>query len=111
MGTVRWWSVAAAVSWLAGCAAEDPRRAEWSFRFLPPGLETRAVAIEARILEGGCGGSRELYVDEVTVGGGAASAEMPPVLGPGRYGLAGRARDAVCLRFAEGCEDVTLPRA
>jgi hypothetical protein len=86
------------------CTAE-PRSAAFSFSFERPEDAVRARVVEATIAEGGCGGA-VVYTSLFRVDGPGA---VPPVLGPGTYGLGGRARDASCVWFAGGCAAVTLP--
>jgi len=90
----------------AGTACQqDVPRASWSFRFAEPALASRAVTVETEIREGGCGG-RLVFVTRVSPGSEGSSA---PRLGKGRYGFHGRARDANCTWFAEGCAEAELP--
>lgn len=88
-----------------GCEAE-PRALRWTFQVEPAALRERVHAVEAEVLRDGCGGEVSLYRALVRLDERAAS---PPVLGPGDYGLRGRARDLGCTWFAGGCEEVTLP--
>ncbi len=92
--------------WLAGCAEPLPQIA-WRFSFARQELAGRARFVEAEVLGGGCSGST-LFTTRVTPE--AAGAE-PDRLKPGRYGFRGRAQDAACGWFAEGCREVVLPRA
>jgi hypothetical protein len=88
-----------------------------AWRFVVEGEGSQALleridVIEARIVEGGCAGTEVLYETELAMGQDGASMGMPPgLLAPGTYGLAGRAHDARCVYFLEGCTEVTLPSA
>lgn len=64
--------------------------------------------MEASVGLGGCGARNRVY--EALFQPGEVG-PAPPRLGPGRYGFGARAVDASCLVVAEGCVDVTLPRA
>jgi alpha-tubulin suppressor-like RCC1 family protein len=90
---------------LALACSPGERRLRWEMVFAPMTLGTRAVIVEGRILQGGCGGA-EIYRAEA--GRGEVPA-MAPRLDPGRYGFAGRSRDASCIWFAEGCEERDVP--
>jgi alpha-tubulin suppressor-like RCC1 family protein len=97
--------LAIAASTLCGCGA-DNGRIGWEFEFANDALRMRAVLVEGTIIEGGCAGSVSRYV------GSATATEMPSppsALVPGTYGFRGRARDASCTWFAQGCTDVTVP--
>lgn len=90
----------------AGTACQqDVPKASWSFRFAEPALASRAVTVETEIREGGCGG-RLVFVTRVSPGSEGSAA---PRLGKGRYGFHGRALDANCTWFAEGCAEAELP--
>jgi hypothetical protein len=88
-----------------GCEA-SPRSVGWTFSFSDPGLATRAFAIEAEILEGGCSGD-PLYSTLIREG---VEAMAPVALPPGTVGLVGRARDSDCTYIAEACVPVELPQ-
>jgi len=88
---------------MLGCS---PRDLDWSFRFESDALRARARVVEVSVLEGGCEGERVVYAADHAPG---LAPPPAPRLGPGRYGLRGRARDAECAWFASGCEEVTLP--
>ena len=93
---------------LVACGDDaDALRLRWEGVFDPPELALRAARVEARILEGGCEGTIEVY--RATLSRGAASAAVPE-LPPGTYGFELRARDTSCTWFAGGCEARTLPR-
>jgi hypothetical protein len=91
---------------LLGCDGDEP--ASWWFEFESPALASRAVEIEAVILQGGCSSTTSVFGDRFGV---RELASTPPALDPGMYGFAGRARDADCVWFAYGCSDVLLPAA
>ena len=98
-------SLVLAIAWSASCGGDTT--ASWVFRFEDPALADRAAFVQARLLEGGCvDGARVLWESDV---GDEPPMEGAPPLAAGRYGLAGRARDAECRWFAAGCRDVTLP--
>lgn len=96
----------AVVSWLAAASGCEPRSASWRFVFDTDDLRARAAVVEARIYEGGCGGSRVLYEALISPDPGAA---VPPELEAGTYGFWGQAGSADCRWFAEGCVERTLP--
>lgn len=89
---------------LTACRAPG-HHTEWSLRFADPADRERSQLVEALVLEGGCDG-RPVYRAEVPAGG---LGPTPPVLTPGRYGLAGLARDGACATIARGCVAVALP--
>lgn len=86
-----------------GC---DARTVSWSFTFAERSLKTRAVVVEARILADSCAGSRVIYESTFDP---SRRASAPDELAPGSYGFFGRAGDADCRWFAEGCVQKTLP--
>ncbi len=85
----------------------DPNGLEWGVRFASDADRVRARFVEASILEGGCAGADIYWTEVPLVPGG--SVEMPPNLGTGQYGFAGRARDENCNWFVAGCVEATLP--
>jgi hypothetical protein len=91
---------------LTGCD-EAPLQLSWGFRFTDSADAVRARVIEATITDRGCSGAGDVVyqsvfaIDEL--------AERPDDLGPGRYGLAVRARDEACIWHASGCAEVMLP--
>lgn len=87
---------------LVGCAVEP---LPWEIALESAALRERAVAVEARILEGGCAG-RAVWSASASRG---ALHPGPPALDPGRYGVEARAMDASCRWFAGACEEVELP--
>ena len=89
----------------AGCVL--PHTLEWEIDWAEPGLADRAVAVEARILEGGCTGGSVVWSGES--GRDGLGWETPPDLDAGRYGFAARSRDVHCRWFATGCREVDLP--
>jgi len=64
------------------------------------------VLVEGTIVNGGCTGTSTLYMGLAT---STDNPPSPPTLGPGTYGFSGRARDATCAWFAEGCTEVVVP--
>jgi len=50
---------------LSSCANEV-RTLSWEFQFTPAALGARAVVVEGRVIQGGCGGSAVLYTAEAT---------------------------------------------
>ncbi len=104
----RLWALAVvAAAWeLCASACTEPQRLAWRLQFEPEALAERARSIEAEVLKGGCTGrplfSTRLLPDE--------QSPSPGELPPGHYGFRARARDAGCRWFAEGCEEVVLPR-
>jgi hypothetical protein len=93
--------VVAAVS----CGPDD-HTLRWTFGFDSDADAARAIAVEGRVLAGGCDGTEVLFSSEARMG---TPSTQPPSLPPGRYGFAGRARDGDCTWFAEGCVEVELP--
>ena len=93
----------------AGCEP-DPRGLSWGVRFSSDGDRDRAVLVRAQILRGGCTGD-EIYATDLDPSRPGAMLASPPELEPGAYGFAGRARDADCVWFAQGCSDAVLPLA
>jgi hypothetical protein len=92
---------------LAACL--EPRPLDWTASFALPVLESRAIAVEAIILEGGCDTTDELWHAEYS-DNGDVPADFPPTLEPQHYGFVFRARDVACDVYAEGCTEVELPR-
>jgi hypothetical protein len=95
------WPALVVVVCATACEAA-PRAMDWRVRFEDPGVEARAVLIEARIVEGRCGdpAARVIYTALLEVDGSPA-APRPPLLGPGMYSIEAYARDArVCARCA-----------
>ncbi|MBW2465359.1 MAG: hypothetical protein JRH11_27175, partial [Deltaproteobacteria bacterium] len=90
-----------------GCEG-DPQPLGWELEFSDSALLDRAVVVEAVIFEGGCGGE-EIFSTEILQG--EDSVAVAPHLADGRWAFGGRARDAGCVTFAEGCAEVTLPAA
>jgi alpha-tubulin suppressor-like RCC1 family protein len=90
---------------LTACDSGDSRIG-WELDFEDETLRARAFLVEGTILEGGCTGTLVRYTGLATM---SASPPPPPVLTPGRYGFAGRARDSGCTWFADGCVDVDVP--
>lgn len=88
-----------------GCVL--PHLLSWEIGWGEIGLENRAVAIEASILQGGCGGGTVVWMQEVPAA--SAGFDDPPTLGEGRYGFAARARDASCVWYASGCREIDMP--
>ncbi len=91
---------------LSTACGDAPADAAWRFRFAEPALGNRAELVETEIRRGGCDGETIFSTRVSPTSVGAAA----PELGPGRYGFRGRARDAKCEWFAEGCADAELPR-
>jgi hypothetical protein len=91
---------------LVACSAE-PLPLAWGLRFASPADQARAVWAEAAIHTGSCTGP-VVFSEEILVSAGAGMAR-PALLGPGRYALTGRARDASCAWFAAGCLELDLP--
>lgn len=89
---------------LAACSETTPPVA-WRFRFADATLASRALVVRTEIRFGGCSGA-PAFVTRVADG---VIGETPPELAPGRYGFYGRARDADCFWFAEGCAEADLP--
>jgi len=79
--------------------------AEWALRFDEPDVAARSALLEALVLDGSCAGE-VIYRAEVPREG---AGPMPPVLEPGRYGVAALARDDRCATIARGCVEVELP--
>jgi hypothetical protein len=99
-------SAACLLTW--GCSDETQDLA-WAIEFADDGLRTRAVAVEAFILEGGCGATdsaEAIWSEEITPS--ATMGAAPPALSPGTWGFAARARDDACSWYALGCEEVEL---
>ncbi len=92
----------------AGCGSDDPRALRWRVEFEDFSIVDRARAFESRILEGGCDGV-EVYSGVVSVAG-PGSAPEPPDLEPGTWGFSVTALDFDCVRYAEGCTEIDLPR-
>jgi len=90
-----------------GCPDGDST-VSWVFTFDDPALAERAAVVHARVLEGGCLPDAEVLWEGEVVGDAVPEEGAPP-LAPGRYGLAGRARDEGCTWFAAGCTAVDLP--
>ena len=88
-----------------GCGA-DPIAADWRIGFSDPDQDGRARAVAARILAGGCEGTREIYAVTLEP---ARDVPRPPALAPGTYGFEAEARDDLCRTFARRCVDVQLP--
>jgi alpha-tubulin suppressor-like RCC1 family protein len=91
----------------SACDAEV-RTLSWEFVFADETLAARALVVEGRILEGGCTSSSVRYAAESTRTMGPVA---PPRLEPGRYGFEGNARDASCVVFASGCQELDVPQA
>lgn len=91
-----------------GCGGE-PSLA-WVVRFADPALEERALVVEVALRDGGCEAERpSLFEADLRLDDPAPALE-PTRVPPGSYGFWGRARDATCQHFAEGCTRVELPR-
>lgn len=93
-----------AMALLAGCG-EEPRRLDWGVRLADPSLEPSIIALEGRVLAGGCGGAE---IRRVVVARGEAPPELR-VAERGLHGLSVRAIDGACRFVAEGCAPVDLP--
>jgi hypothetical protein len=96
---------------LAACRS-GVQSLEWRFVAISSDEDriARIDVIEARIMDGGCGGEA-IFATDLVVGEGAAAALAPPVLGSGTYGVAGRAYGADCIYLFAGCVEATLPRS
>ena len=88
-----------------GCEG-DPQPLGWELEFEEGALLSRAAVVEALILDGGCDGEE---ISSTEIVRGELSMAMSPVLADGRWAFVGRARDASCTLFAEGCTEVELP--
>jgi hypothetical protein len=91
---------------LAGCDG-DPHGLTWGVSFASEEDRSRAVYVEAMILEGGCDGTeRYRTLFPVTVG---TTEEAPPTLEAGHYCLTARASDGSCTWFVGGALEIDLP--
>ena len=97
-----------ALSYAVGCGDDDARVLRWRVEFEDTTAAERAAILEARILEGGCDGT-ELWSADVPLAGPAPAG--PPELPRGLFGFAVTVVDSACLRYAEGCAEIDLPRA
>jgi hypothetical protein len=91
---------------LGGCEP-DPHELSWRAQFGLGVDATRAARIEARILSGGCDQTTEIFRSSIAPVGSWTARSVR--LGPGAYGFELSATDPECVRYAVGCEDVTLP--
>lgn len=89
----------------AGCG-DASNAAGWRFRFAEPGLGARAEVVETEIRRGGCDGE-SVFITRVSP---TSAGESAPDLDAGRYGFRGRARNAECEWYAEGCAEAELPQ-
>ena len=96
-----------ALSLAASCGDDDARVLSWRVTFEDEALADRARVLEAQILEGGCEGT-ELWATDVPLAGPAPAG--PPELSRGRYGFAITVVDESCVRYADGCTEIDLPR-
>jgi hypothetical protein len=102
-----------AVALSAAACTKEPQQVSWTIAFSDPTLQDRASAVEAAILSGGCANNSvaPLYDETLSLSGSGGATSRPPTLSPGVYGVRTRARDATCVVYAEGCEEVTFPLA
>jgi hypothetical protein len=96
----------AGLALLGVACSPQPTSLAWRIELEDASQLSRAAVVDARILRGGCGGP-EIY--GATLRPGAAMALVPPTLEPGVWGFAASAQDASCVRFAEVCDEITLP--
>lgn len=80
----------------------------WDLRFSPMTLASRADAVEASVLRGGCASGERVYQH---LFGAEVQGVAPDDLPEGLYGFSARARDGECVWFAAGCVEVQLPRS
>ena len=95
--------ISALVTCALGC--DGVQDAGWRFVFADDDVRARAVAVEVRVVEGGCAGASTVFREDVIEPRGG----MPPELPAGVYGLWGRATDGECRAIAIGCREVTFP--
>lgn len=91
---------------LAACSSAG-QESEWSLRFEDSTIASEAVRVEAYVFADGCDGPLLYRADVPSMGAGPP----PPVLAPGRYGLAASAVGRSCAILARGCVEATFPLA
>ncbi|MBW2462181.1 MAG: hypothetical protein JRH11_11095, partial [Deltaproteobacteria bacterium] len=83
--------LAGMASALLPACGKDARELSWTVTFGPGTEASEAVRVQTRIIRGGCDGTTDLYVTNVTPG--APTAAAPGPLTPGTYGFAATAVD------------------
>lgn len=100
----------AALVAVAACGGRSSSSLAWQIEFASPGVASRAVAVEAEIVQGSCesaGGSR-IYATTIRRMDRAMTV-APADLAPGEYAFRARATDERCQYFATGCTSLTVP--
>ncbi len=95
-----------AIALAAASCASVPRTLQWRVEFGTSALRGRTSTVVARVLEGGCDGDA---LFETRIRASDTTMASPPLLSPGRYGLAAFAIDEGCALVAADCREVILP--
>lgn len=91
---------------LFACSSEE-HSLTWRILFDDSSLEARAVGYTARIRVGDCSSDESPWLYDESFRGDRGPSI--PDLQPGTYAFSAIAIDESCLRFAQGCEEATLP--